>query len=121
MCGLKTKVINRTNVPIELIQGSGNVYTVQLCTLQRDCAHDIHFDSETTAIDYWCALEAIAEGHPRVIITSDNCAEYKEVEIVEEPANSKQYTWKGTKTRSKSRWGWLTGALKLKVTFRFRL
>jgi hypothetical protein len=154
MFALKTKVINGTKVPIELKQGSANIYTT-LSTLKSGETYVIHFNSAPTSIDYWCVPQPVAEAHPlqpvagahpqqpvagahplqpvagahplqpvagahpRVIITSDDCAENKEVEIVEDPVDSRNYSWNGTKRSNEPAWKRLIGPLKPKVTFRF--
>lgn len=103
----ETKVINETVEKITLKQGSAGVFS-QLYTLQPKGAPGSSFiiklESNTTYREYWCAQQpGPPSNEPRVIFSSDDCAEYKEVRIFEvKPAGSKKYTWEGTVPRVKS-------------------
>ncbi|KAG0562730.1 hypothetical protein KC19_9G167900 [Ceratodon purpureus] len=102
---LKTNVTNKSAVRIVLKQGSANIYS-KLSTLQpdghADSVYTISLESNTTYREYWCAVQPGSEGDDRVIFSSDDCAEYKEVKIIElEPPGSKKYGWVGTVPRAK--------------------
>ncbi|KAG0605801.1 hypothetical protein M758_9G088500 [Ceratodon purpureus] len=100
---LKTKVTNESTVRIELKQGSANIYQ-KLCTLQpkgqNGSVYTISLESSTTYREYWCAVQPGSEGDARVIFSSDDCAEFKEVKIIELEPGSKKYGWKGTVSRA---------------------
>lgn len=104
MVYLKTKVINESTALIDLKQGSANIYHL-LYTLQpkgkAGSVYTINLESNTTYREYWCAVQPGSEEDARVIFSSDDCAEFKEVKIFEVEPESKKYNWNGTVPRAK--------------------
>jgi hypothetical protein len=110
MVYLETKVINETREKIDLREGSANVFHSRH-TLQPKGSHGssftIRLESATTYREYWVAVTQGPQRNPqpgsqdRVIFSSDDCADWKVVEIFEEVSGqNKTYNWRGTTRRS---------------------
>ncbi|KAG0567450.1 hypothetical protein M758_7G142600 [Ceratodon purpureus] len=95
----KTKVINNTGSPVNLTMSTGGIQSRESTEPVRDQFHyTISIDPNATYREYWCAVQPGNKG--KVILSSDDCAEYSEVTLVEK--NGK-YAWEGTKLRDSRR------------------
>ncbi|KAG0554848.1 hypothetical protein KC19_12G124600 [Ceratodon purpureus] len=84
---LKTVVINRSGTELELKEGNGGVYR-KLTTLgNKDSAkYVISCDQNATYREYWVGT-GVGDGADSITITSDDCAEYKTISIVNDPVD----------------------------------
>lgn len=76
---MKTKVINETGNSIILKEGTAGVFR-HLRTLADKEAYNINVDTNATYREYWCAVKA--NDPNAIILSSDDCQEYKEVTFV---------------------------------------
>jgi hypothetical protein len=77
----QTRVVNESETSFELKQGNGGHYT-WLTTLEIGKSYTIRCDPNATYCEYWVGSVA---GKPETIISSDDCAEYKEIKIPKTP------------------------------------
>lgn len=90
----RTKVTNESNNTIILKEGNAGVFS-ELRTLHKDDSMVLDVTANATYREYWFAVDPETAGH-KVILTSDDCLDYKVVKIVED-LETKKISWTGTK------------------------
>ena len=98
---LKTVLHNKTNETITLMESQGGVLRVMPeHTLQRGERKTVRTNESATYKEYWCAVQANNE---KVVLTSDDCIEWKELVIKHavdaSGANLESIIWMGTVKR----------------------
>ena len=77
----RTKVINLSNNTIILKEGNAGIFN-ELATLRKGESMDLSISPNATYREYWfAAVDSGSAGH-KVILTSDDCLDSKEVRIV---------------------------------------
>lgn len=93
-----TIVTNRSNVDVEIKEGNAGVYST-VGVVEPGKTLSLNLNEHATYREYWCAMQP-SEGE-KVILTSDDCAEYEEVEIYIGAA--RQLAWKPVRERKSVR------------------
>ena len=107
-----TKFVNATAIPFALKEGNAGVYT-HVCNLgvnAPDNQHSVEIDHNATYREYVVATNVQGQ---KVLVTSDDCAEFSRIEIIKNDQNT--YTYKGYKradAKGKSEGSGLFGWLK---------
>jgi len=108
-----TKFVNATTIPFALKEGNGGVYT-HVCNLGVNAPnnqHSIEIDHNATYREYVVATGIQGQ---KVLVTSDDCAEYSTIRIVEDGVQN-AYTFDGVRradAKGKSEGSGFFGLLK---------
>lgn len=94
-----TRVTNRSEVDVEIKEGNAGVYS-KVGVVKHNDSLCLNLNEHATYREYWCAMQPNATGE-KVILTSDDCAEYEEVEIYIGAAG--QLAWKPVRDRKSVR------------------
>lgn len=86
---MKTKVINGTGGTLVLKEGTGGIFRTLHNFGVTTLDYNINVDINATYREYWCA-SAANDPNP-VVLSSDDCQEYKEVTIMRNEDGS--YYW----------------------------
>jgi len=105
----KTKVINKTGADVILKLSTGGIISkLSNEPLVNGGHYFISIDLTTTYREYWCAVQPNAgpnSSNDKVILNSDDCAEYSEVTLTTEKVPNgaghevTRYKWVGTRRR----------------------
>ena len=103
-----TKFVNATTIPFALKEGNAGVYT-HVCNLDvnpPNNQHSIELDHNATYREYVVATGIQGE---KVLVTSDDCAEYSTIRIIKDDVHN-AYTFDGDKradAKGSGLFGWL--------------
>lgn len=91
-----TKFVNATTIPFALKEGNAGVYT-HVCNLGVKAPHNQHsveIDHNATYREYVVATGIHGQ---KVLVTSDDCAEYSTIRIIKGDDVQNTYTFDGDK------------------------
>lgn len=98
----KTKVINATGTKI-IVKMSNNGIITKLLNgeVESGGSYTISIDPNATYREYWCAVPPGTNPQKKTILSSDDCAEFREVKVMkDDTVNPPEYYWRGTKFRN---------------------
>ena len=89
-----TKVVNISDVSVEIKEGNAGLYS-KIGDVPPHSSLNLSVNPHATYREYWCAVQPNDTGET-VVLTSDDCAEYEEVEIYIETG---KLAWKPVRNR----------------------
>lgn len=92
----KTKVVNMTGSSISVKEGTAGVFRTVCQELKDDEAYTVKGDKNATYREYWCVVPP--DDDKRVVLSSDDCMEYKELHVKLNANN--EYTWDAVRRRT---------------------
>lgn len=90
-----TTVMNISGVLVQIKEGNAGVYS-NVGEVAHGASLRLNINEHTTYREYWCAVQQGGN----VILTSDDCTEYEEVEIY---MKDNELAWQGSKPRKTDR------------------
>ena len=89
-----TTLRNNTKSSVVLREGQVGVLR-QVCEIAPGKEHKVRSNLTATYKEYWCALQP-GNDHDKFILTSDDCIDWKEIEITSTDTVPNKFLWKGT-------------------------
>lgn len=100
MTNLKTKVFNLTKYEITVKEGNAGIFS-KLQTLEpwhgtttKSDSYTIEVDQNATFREYWMVLPPEHQNLPKIIVTSDDCVDSKQIKISYDDAKRNFFTEK---------------------------
>jgi hypothetical protein len=91
---MTTTLRNNTQSSVALREGQVGVLR-KVCEIPPGGEHKVRSNLTATYKEYWCALQP-SNDHDKFILTSDDCIDWKEIEITSTDTVPKKFLWKGT-------------------------
>lgn len=88
-----TKIHNNTNSVVTLREGQVGVLR-KVCEIQPGGCHQVRSNLTATYKEYWCAVQP-SVANDKFILTSDDCIDWKEIEIRPKENDKTKFEWKG--------------------------
>lgn len=95
MAKIETKLHNLTEIEIELKAGNHAIFRT-IARIKPKGTYVVSSNANETYKEYWCAMQASKE---KIILSSDDCMDWKEIAIKANDDDPSKFWWKGTVSR----------------------